>query len=272
MEQIPFSRRMQMACGRQVTREEDASYSLMGILGVDMSIAYGEGASRAFFRLVREIFNTKKNVIDLFNRSYDYGEKLLPSSLESYQYRTDWHDNPNGGTQLDKYRPLDQIIPTNLGVRIPLLLVPGLVTEVRDDKDYTPKGDLSGKTSFRYYSQTGSEKLLHFLLFDRRLYSKDLTSLLASNSIVLPDGTRHIIMLGIINFGVDTTGHILLSSQCFGLDITWDGLQEGRFSAPENVELRAGGAAQFVLESKKGFKLSKDELEDHGMNLVSFYL
>ncbi|KJA23037.1 hypothetical protein HYPSUDRAFT_599342 [Hypholoma sublateritium FD-334 SS-4] len=38
--QIPFSRRMQMACGRQITREEDTSYSLMGILGVDISIAY----------------------------------------------------------------------------------------------------------------------------------------------------------------------------------------------------------------------------------------
>ncbi len=33
---IPLSRRMQMACGRQVTREEDASYSVMGILGVDI--------------------------------------------------------------------------------------------------------------------------------------------------------------------------------------------------------------------------------------------
>ncbi|KJA18382.1 hypothetical protein HYPSUDRAFT_145006, partial [Hypholoma sublateritium FD-334 SS-4] len=55
---IPFSRRMQMACGRQVTREEDTSYSLMGILEVDISIAYGEGASRAFFRLVRELLST----------------------------------------------------------------------------------------------------------------------------------------------------------------------------------------------------------------------
>ncbi|KJA18457.1 hypothetical protein HYPSUDRAFT_110499, partial [Hypholoma sublateritium FD-334 SS-4] len=53
---IPFSRRMQMACGRQVTREEDTSYSLMGILGVEITIAYGEGASRAFSRLVRELF------------------------------------------------------------------------------------------------------------------------------------------------------------------------------------------------------------------------
>ncbi|KJA23135.1 hypothetical protein HYPSUDRAFT_138148, partial [Hypholoma sublateritium FD-334 SS-4] len=53
--EIPFSRRMQMACGRQVTREEDTSYSLMGILGVDIPIAYGEGTRRAFFRLVREL-------------------------------------------------------------------------------------------------------------------------------------------------------------------------------------------------------------------------
>ncbi|KJA15044.1 hypothetical protein HYPSUDRAFT_149663, partial [Hypholoma sublateritium FD-334 SS-4] len=60
--QIPLSRRMQMACGRQVTREEDTSYSLMGILGVDISIAYGEGAGRAFSRLIRELFNTHKDV------------------------------------------------------------------------------------------------------------------------------------------------------------------------------------------------------------------
>ncbi len=63
---IPISRRMQMACGRQVTREEDTSYSLMGILGVDISIAYGEGANRAFSRLVRELVSTEKNVLDIF--------------------------------------------------------------------------------------------------------------------------------------------------------------------------------------------------------------
>ena len=33
VKKIPISRRMQLACGRQVTREEDSSYSLMGILG-----------------------------------------------------------------------------------------------------------------------------------------------------------------------------------------------------------------------------------------------
>ncbi len=76
IDDIPLSRRLQMACGRQVTREEDATYSLMGILGVDISIAYGEGASRAFRRLIRELFNTKKRVRDLFNRSYKWGRRL----------------------------------------------------------------------------------------------------------------------------------------------------------------------------------------------------
>ena len=38
-----ISRWMRLAYGRQVTREEDKSYSLMGILGVDISITYGEG-------------------------------------------------------------------------------------------------------------------------------------------------------------------------------------------------------------------------------------
>ncbi|KAF9472563.1 hypothetical protein BDN70DRAFT_938097 [Pholiota conissans] len=38
---IPFSRRMQWAAFREVTREEDMAYSLMGIFDVSISIAYG---------------------------------------------------------------------------------------------------------------------------------------------------------------------------------------------------------------------------------------
>ncbi|KAF9479675.1 hypothetical protein BDN70DRAFT_806684, partial [Pholiota conissans] len=51
----PFSRRMQWAASREVTREEDMAYSLMGIFNVSISIAYGEGAERAFRRLLEEI-------------------------------------------------------------------------------------------------------------------------------------------------------------------------------------------------------------------------
>ncbi|KAF9482100.1 hypothetical protein BDN70DRAFT_802287, partial [Pholiota conissans] len=51
----PISRRMQLAAPRKVTREEDTAYSLMGLFDVSISIAYGEGAERAFSRLVQAI-------------------------------------------------------------------------------------------------------------------------------------------------------------------------------------------------------------------------
>ncbi|KAF9482097.1 hypothetical protein BDN70DRAFT_829955, partial [Pholiota conissans] len=53
--EAPLSRRMQWAASRQVTREEDMAYSLMGIFDVSMSTAYGEGADRAFYRLLQAI-------------------------------------------------------------------------------------------------------------------------------------------------------------------------------------------------------------------------
>ncbi|KAF9473344.1 hypothetical protein BDN70DRAFT_817378, partial [Pholiota conissans] len=54
----PFSRRMQWAASRKVTREEDVAYSLMGIFNMSISIAYGEGADRAFRRLLKEILTS----------------------------------------------------------------------------------------------------------------------------------------------------------------------------------------------------------------------
>ncbi|KAF9476768.1 hypothetical protein BDN70DRAFT_764781, partial [Pholiota conissans] len=55
---VPISRKMQWAAKRQVTRCEDIAYSLMGIFGINMSIAYGEGAQAAFTRLVKEILSS----------------------------------------------------------------------------------------------------------------------------------------------------------------------------------------------------------------------
>ncbi|EIW76427.1 HET-domain-containing protein, partial [Coniophora puteana RWD-64-598 SS2] len=47
--------RMVWAANRDVTRGEDTAYSLMGIFDVSISTAYGEGAERAFCRLVEAI-------------------------------------------------------------------------------------------------------------------------------------------------------------------------------------------------------------------------
>ncbi len=67
VEKIPISRRLQLAARREVTREEDAAYSVMGLLGVDISVAYGEGAPRACFRLLRELLSSKKHVLDILS-------------------------------------------------------------------------------------------------------------------------------------------------------------------------------------------------------------
>ncbi|KJA13875.1 hypothetical protein HYPSUDRAFT_151053, partial [Hypholoma sublateritium FD-334 SS-4] len=51
----PIWRKMQWAANRNVTRGEDAAYSLMGIFNISMPTGYGEGAEHAFLRLVKEI-------------------------------------------------------------------------------------------------------------------------------------------------------------------------------------------------------------------------
>ncbi|KAF8182560.1 hypothetical protein BJ912DRAFT_881843, partial [Pholiota molesta] len=65
---IPISRRMQIAAKRQVTREEDSAYSLMGIFDVSIATAYGEGGERAFSRLLQAVLDsTSKGIADIFN-------------------------------------------------------------------------------------------------------------------------------------------------------------------------------------------------------------
>ncbi len=279
MEKIPLSRRLQMACSRQVTREEDTSYSLMGILDVDIPIAYGEGASHAFRRLIRELFNAKKNIMDLFNHSYSGGEGLFPSSLELYQYRSVfWDYKHNGGTYLDQYPPRDPIIPTHLGLRITLLLAPYLLTHVRADSggDYVAKGSLSAVTTTTVFNEAGemiTGEEFHLLLCDRRLYAGDLTHH-DLRSPAIPNGTAHITMAGIVNFGIDSNNNILLPIHAFALRLFWNGLERGYFipQASEDVYTDAGQPISFRLESKIGYRIPKAALEEFGVQLVSMYL
>ncbi|EIW77448.1 hypothetical protein CONPUDRAFT_168372 [Coniophora puteana RWD-64-598 SS2] len=52
---IKIDERMGWAANRMTTRGEDAAYALMGMLGVSIQIAYGEGRARAFRRLFEAI-------------------------------------------------------------------------------------------------------------------------------------------------------------------------------------------------------------------------
>lgn len=48
--------RISWAAGRRTSRPEDVAYSLMGLLGVNMPLLYGEGEKRSFIRLQLEAF------------------------------------------------------------------------------------------------------------------------------------------------------------------------------------------------------------------------
>lgn len=53
--------RFSWAARRETSREEDASYSLLGLFGINMPLLYGEGAENAFNRLQRAIIETSED-------------------------------------------------------------------------------------------------------------------------------------------------------------------------------------------------------------------
>ena len=58
---ISIAERMSWASQRQTSREEDMSYSLLGIFRINMNLLYGEGGEEAFRRLQEEIIKTSND-------------------------------------------------------------------------------------------------------------------------------------------------------------------------------------------------------------------
>ncbi|KAF9483337.1 hypothetical protein BDN70DRAFT_990510 [Pholiota conissans] len=137
-ETASISERMCWAAKRQVTRAEDSAYSLMGVFGVNMSIAYGEGAERAFSRLLTEIINTRNDVLDIFNFGagkeirWDYGP-LLPNTPKAYLERSDF--------KFSSGPLIKPVMSTHISLRIPVLLLPTAQASEISGKKYTPFGD-----------------------------------------------------------------------------------------------------------------------------------
>jgi hypothetical protein len=62
--------RLSWAAHRNVTREEDEAYALLGIFHINMSLLYGEGRNKAFIGLQQAIYNsTTDHSMFLFHRS-----------------------------------------------------------------------------------------------------------------------------------------------------------------------------------------------------------
>ena len=138
--------RMQWIARRVTTREEDESYSMMGVFNVSISIAYGEGRERAFFRLFQAILQvgyerdwflwTGQSVSSSIHPS-----RMIPSSPKCYLNRNvDFGRHTLEGKMVNalENEPLDL---TNVGLPMKILFVPAHVREPgkhSEHPDYTP--------------------------------------------------------------------------------------------------------------------------------------
>ncbi|KAG8158230.1 hypothetical protein KVR01_011991 [Diaporthe batatas] len=77
------AQKMSWASRRQTTRDEDMAYCLMGLFEVNMPLLYGEGGSKAFFRLQREILNTTQDQSILATACPSVKSDSSPTALAS---------------------------------------------------------------------------------------------------------------------------------------------------------------------------------------------
>ncbi|KAF9473451.1 hypothetical protein BDN70DRAFT_925154 [Pholiota conissans] len=167
---LPLSRRMQLAATREVLREEDTAYSLMGIFNVSIATAYGEGGKRAFSRLLEAILeSTSVGIFDIFNWGGEiipYRTRLLSLSIKSYAFRSaqimDYH--------IVNVQPSEPLVLTPMGIRIPVVLMPGIFV---DDQDQSPQpiGDYSATARFSICNRSMDYSM--FRVLDRRAAVKD---------------------------------------------------------------------------------------------------
>jgi Heterokaryon incompatibility protein (HET) len=120
IQEFPIAARISWIGKRQTTRIEDMSYSLLGILNVNMPMLYGEG-SKAFLRLQEEIIK-KYNDLSIF--AWNGGVRgssfmhVLAAKPADFAINPEDHNRRNTGSQLgDRLRM--QFSITNQGVFFP---------------------------------------------------------------------------------------------------------------------------------------------------------
>lgn len=131
LDEYNVSQKMTFAAYRETTREEDESYSLMGIFGVNMPPLYGEGRERAFRRLQIEIMQqSQDHTLFTWNRWLISGDIFAASAFDffgSYNYRIMDIEEYVEHFGLDPEN-IDYTM-TNVGLRIQLPIVPVHRTE-----------------------------------------------------------------------------------------------------------------------------------------------
>ncbi|KAF9482049.1 hypothetical protein BDN70DRAFT_853969 [Pholiota conissans] len=266
-----ISRRMQLAASRIVTREEDIAYSLMGIFDVSIATAYGEGAERAFSRLLQEIFNsTSIGINDLFN--WAGGESssrscILPANPQQYLVRNSTLD----------FRITKQFEPSTLthaGIRIPLLLMPGISHIKGRNPDFQPYGHYSA--------------IVNISPHWNRLYGNIPTTYRLLHSAISgldgqKDAHEPIHQYTFAVFNVEPRGQsIYIPSDCIAFPIecrehVGKVTSTGPFyrihtKEPVVFKLEKQNTQRVVLNDKDGFVLALDDLKKHGMQFLIKYV
>ncbi|KAF9482042.1 hypothetical protein BDN70DRAFT_991402 [Pholiota conissans] len=275
----PFSRRMQLAANREVTREEDMAYSLMGIFDVSIATAYGEGSKRAFLRLLEAILNLQQDgVLDLLNWSnwnQSSGSHILPSHPRAYLNRSS-----SSSVILQYTRPLEPLTMTSFGLRIPVLLMPAKSTQ-NDYSQFKATGDYSAAVTVQMIVSglciIRPYRLLNSTICgpDRWLEDKDGQGIFQHTFAVFNIKQEN----GGIYIPQRCIAILLECSEDAGKVTSTGGFQHFRTKEPVVFQMQRKiireankSSDDFVDVDKDGIVLAEDNLARHGMQLVIKYL
>ncbi|KAF9476046.1 hypothetical protein BDN70DRAFT_882958 [Pholiota conissans] len=274
---ISISRKMQWAAYRRVTRAEDVAYSLMGIFGVSMSTAYGEGAECAFARLIKEILEFSRHSLDLVNFGYRQMDAifspsksvLLPSRPDQYLLRVN--------VLITWPLPSTPVTITHLGLRVTVLLMPGCSKNISPLR-LRPLGGYHATAAVQFVRSGIPESKSIFNLLDASIYteSQDRNHYLDSWDIVF---------FGVLNFlERPSTVDVPDGNVCFAKPLLFKNeyvdLETLVFRTPSQHQvLFTKQPVAFQLRSTNGeddsgagIKIPKNELRKHGMYLRTMYL
>ncbi|KAF9482101.1 hypothetical protein BDN70DRAFT_991444 [Pholiota conissans] len=280
-----ISRRMQLAARREVTREEDTAYSLMGIFNISISIAYGEGAERAFFRLLKEILSNSADALDVFNwageipQFWTHVSSLLPSNLKQYLQRS-------SNTQLTLGRPIEPLTLTHLGLHVPFLLMPAISIQhiSPSESEHQPIGDYQSTITIApvgYYKHPNPIPTTYHVL-DKRISGKDGK---------IEGSTGFQMSVGVLNFGGNDAS-ISIHKTCFAVGLVCSE-ETGKVTVLGSVnkiftkdpivfDLNKKGVANTENDpdadqirrylGKEYYIIKRSRLARHGIQLINLYL
>ncbi|KAF9483324.1 hypothetical protein BDN70DRAFT_827870 [Pholiota conissans] len=272
---LPISRRMQWAARRQVTREEDTAYSLMGIFDVSISIAYGEGSERAFSRLLREILTSAKgDVLDVVNWCNGSGSglephiqqvhssSLLPTNPAQYLWRAN--------KKIHWFPLLTPVSLTHIGLRIQVLLIQGKAADPDNpNRKFFPMGSYSAIVDIDAEDPTDPPNRLPrtYNLMDSKLH-------IIEHHHERPSSSR--MLFGVLNFGETDDTITLPSSSCLAICLYSQSKSPVASIETSNIrKIETRNIITFDLirySEYTDWEVRKDRLSSQGMMLYTLHL